>query len=101
MPAIRYHFQAEMEDGSQIEVTADQRDVARWELQPFGTAGTALTTRIYSAMRYLAWAALARQKLTTLTWDQWDAQCVEVIDTPGVESGDAADPGIPAQSAAS
>jgi hypothetical protein len=87
MAAIRFDCAVEMEGGATYTVTADQRDVARYECEDF------YTLRKHSMLRYLAWAASTRQKLTELSWDDFSAQCVEVGDAK--PDGDALDPGRP------
>ena len=78
-------------------VVADQRDVARWEIQPFGWPIVQIETQASMAFfRFLGWAASVRQQLTTDTWDAWSAKCVEVMPVDDEESdvpADAADPG--------
>ena len=81
------------EDGTTTAVTADQRDLAAWEMQSFGcSAVEGLQTKAMAMFRFLAWSAMRRRKLTDLSWQDWtDA-------TPEVESGEAEvpDPGSPA-----
>lgn len=80
MPSIKYPLTVEMEDGTDYKVTADQRDVAAWELQPSGTSGLDLHSRAYSAFRFLAWHALNRQEALPKgsTWAKFNRECVEV-----------------------
>lgn len=112
MPRLQIELSAEMDDGRTLEVVADQRDVARWEVQPFGCPMSEWSSRINLAYRWLAWSALTRHQLLAgpdgkqLTWDQFDSLCIEVSDPPGddgdqgdgVGGGDA-DPGQPDPSA--
>lgn len=102
MPSMLFHLRAEMEDGATHDVVADQRDAAKFEVQPFGCTTNDLNSRISTAMRYFAWSALTRQGVITLKWDAFDAQCIEVTDMPDEESdvpADALDPGHPVPSA--
>lgn len=102
MPSILIEIRAEMEDGTVHDVVADQRDVAKWEVQDFGCSFAEIDTRPMMALRWLAWCALSRRGETKLAWPEFDAQCIEAGD-PGdpEESGlpaDGVDPGQPATS---
>lgn len=100
--ALRFELRAEMEDGVTHDVVADQRDVAKFEVQDFGCSSTELMSRAATAYRFMAWSALTRQGVVKLKWPEFDAQCVEVIDMPDDEESaapaDAEDPGRPAPS---
>jgi hypothetical protein len=80
MPSIKYPLTVEMEDGTEHKVTADQRDVAEWEIQPFGTSGTELSQRAYTAFRFLAFSALRRKEILAkgTTWAKFNRECIEV-----------------------
>lgn len=95
MPTILYELRAEMEDGTTYDVVADQRDLAKWEVQDFGCPFTEMENRAMLASRWLAWSALSRRGLIDLKWPDFDAQCVEVGSIPEPNE---ADPGQPAQS---
>lgn len=90
----------EMEDGTTWKVRADQRDAAEFELQPFGVPTLQFVDRIHTYSRFRAWNASHRQKLTELTWEQFNEQCVDV-DSPEEEPEDGQDPGQPVASAGS
>lgn len=109
MPRLQMELRAELEGGRTLDVVADQRDVARWEVQPFGCAMSEWGARINTAYRFLAWSAATRGQLLAppMTWEQFDAACIEVADPPAGDGdqdddGDqgAADPGQPGPSAA-
>jgi hypothetical protein len=87
MPQIQYSLSVEMEDGTTYDAVADQRDVARFEIQPFGTSAGEMTSRIYTSMRFLAWSALDRKGLLPkgMDWSRFDRECIEVVDTPGAD----------------
>ena len=89
MPAIRFDLAVEMDGGESYVVTADQRDVSRFEMTDF------YTIRKHTMMRYLAWAASVRQKLgvAPLSWEQFNETCVEVGEAPS--EVEALDPGKP------
>lgn len=95
MAAIAIELRAEMEDGTVHNVVADQRDVARWEIQDFGTPFSLIDSRIHMAMRWLAWCALRRRGETKLPWEKFDAQCVEA-ESLAVDDEEADGPGAPA-----
>lgn len=97
MPAVLYHLKAEFEDGLELTVVADQRDVAAWEQQPFGTSGLELSARAYSAFRFMAFNAMRRQGLVdaSMTWKGFSATCVQVMIDDDAEAAGAVDPGRP------
>lgn len=99
--ATTFELRVEMEDGTTYDVVADQRDVAKFEVQDFGCSSNVLMSRISTAYRFMAWSALTRRGETKLKWPEFDRQCVEVIDMPDEESAvpaDAEDPGQPVPS---
>lgn len=99
MATMIFELDVEMEDGNFYQVTADQRDIAKWEVQPFGGPFTEFESRALTGMRFLAWSAMTRQQLTSLTWAEFDAECLEVAPPPDEEGqgipDDAEDPGLP------
>lgn len=96
-------LQAEMEDGTTHKVVADQRDIAKWEVQDFGCPFSDLDSRPMLALRWLAWSALKRRGEVDLTWDEFDAKCIEAgqldDDEESALPADAGDPGQTAPSA--
>lgn len=79
--STQLQYRAAMEDGSTIEVTADQRDIAKFEREPeIGRPFYALSQAPYTAARWLCWHAAKRRGLTMLDWDAFDDLCVEVED---------------------
>jgi hypothetical protein len=105
MSKLLFEFAVEMDDGETFQVVADQRDVARFEVQPFGFPfGTEVEKNLgMGTMRFLAWSAAYRQQLTKLEWSAFDAQCVEAMppdeDEVAEQPADASHPGQPAPSA--
>jgi hypothetical protein len=89
-------YKVTMDDGTGYEVVADQRDVAKWEIMPFGTSWEMASTRLFTYSRFCAWNASRRAKRTTETWDDWNEQCKLV---EGVDEETMPDPGQPAVSA--
>lgn len=73
MPATKSRLTVELEDGTTWDVTADQRDVAKFELQDFYAPD-----RIRTMVRFIAWNASQRQDLTKLGWPKFDQVCVDV-----------------------
>ncbi|MDW3849655.1 hypothetical protein NMK34_23865 [Micromonospora sp. BRA006-A] len=109
MARIQIALRVEMEDGAVHNVVADQRDVARWEVQDFGCLLSEIDSRSpMLALRWLAWSAMSRRGLLSevdgkpMTWEQFDEVCVEAADPE--ESGEAEftdpDPGLPVPSEA-
>jgi hypothetical protein len=91
---------AEMDDGSTHHVIADQRDYARWEVQP-----DADDARYHLKARFLAWSAMTRQGLTTTPFSRFNLNdCVEVHvpdDDESAEGEQGLDPGRKEAGAAS
>jgi len=81
MASIVARLTVEMEDGATWDVAVDQRDIAKWEMQPFFD-----DDRVTVRQRYVAFAASARGKQTELSWPKFDAACVEVRPAAGPES---------------
>lgn len=96
MPKLIHRLRAELEDGTDFEVSADQRDVAKWETQPFGTPLNQVASRLFTYQRFIAWSAAKRQGLTKLDWPKFDEQCVCVDAIAGEAEADAENPGNPA-----
>jgi hypothetical protein len=90
--SARLRLRVLMEDGTEQEVTSDQRDYASWEMQPFHGEDRRVT-----ATRYFAYAALTRTKQTTLSWPRWNAAAVQV---EAVDGEVTVDPTSPDHSAA-
>jgi hypothetical protein len=65
------------ENGDTTEVSAGQRDIARWEGEKFG-GESAMNEKPVTFARYIAWAALKRSGEITLSWPGWDATVDEV-----------------------
>lgn len=98
---LQFKYRALMADGKTIEVTADQRDVAAFECEPFGCSYNEYESRVFTATRYLAWHAAKRDGLTKLSWTQWGEQCVDVSEVKDKPDPEASDPGQSAASAES
>jgi hypothetical protein len=105
MSKLLFEFAVEMDDGETFQVVADQRDVARFEVQPFGFPfGMEIEQNMgMNTFRYLAWSAAFRQQLTRLDWPAFSDRCVEVLPPDDEEASpvpaDASHPGQPAPSA--
>lgn len=89
---------ATMEDGTVHEVVSDQREIAKWECQPFGTPWDQAQSRLFTYSRFRAWSALRRTRKYMGTWEAFGDECTEVT---AVEEAEAPDPGSPAASAGS
>jgi hypothetical protein len=105
MSKLLFEFDVEMDDGEKFQVVADQRDVAKFEVQPFGFPFNESAEQHLGmgTMRFLAWSAAYRQQLTKLEWLAFDAQCVEAMPPDDEEASpvpaDASHPGQQAPSA--
>lgn len=101
MPSMTLPLRAEMEDGTTYDVKADQRDLSRWEVQPFGCSFAQFESKAMTGMRWLAWHALTRTGVITMKWEHFDKVCVEVGEIPSeVSEDDSSDPGKPGRSGA-
>lgn len=102
MPSMIFELRVELDGQDPYTVVADQRDFARFEVQPFGFPIMDLENRAAMvAFRYLGWSASTRHGKTVLTWDDFNAQCIEVMpldEEEGEVPADAEDPGQPAPS---
>ena len=97
MATMLFELDVELEDGTTYTIVADQRDVARFEVQPFGWPVSRIEENASMAFfRFLGWSASVRQRRTTLAWDAWSDTCLEVMPVADEESelpADAEDPG--------
>lgn len=87
MPRFEQTIAVEMEDGTSYEVVADQRDLARYEVQDFYNP-----SRLITAVRFLAYSASLRARKTELAWPKFNAACVSAGDPDG-EPVDPTQPG--------
>jgi hypothetical protein len=100
MAALKYNLLVQLEgEPEPYPIVADQRDIAAWELEPFGCAVALSTHKIYSFTRYLAWHASKRINKTKLSWQKWSDVCVDVT-SADLEEDESGDPGLSAPSAA-
>lgn len=94
MPLSTVKLVAYMADSAILPVTADQRDFAKWEVQPYADA-------VVTRLRFLAWSAAYRTKAYKGSWTEFnEIDCIEV-NAPGdaVGESDGLDPGNPETSA--
>jgi hypothetical protein len=90
----RYPLHVELDGGKEWDIVADQRDVARWEIQPFGGAVLEAPAKYNTFARFLAWSASTRNNITDLTWDAFDKAAIEVNEVEdGKPDDEAGDPG--------
>jgi hypothetical protein len=104
---LQLELEIEWDDGTTDRLVADQRDVARWEVQEFGTPFLAYASRAFVFFRFIGWSAWRRQHPDSrMTWEEFNEQrAVEVHDL-GEDDGDGAadlgaDPGKAIPSGAS
>lgn len=74
MARTRIELQAELEDGKLLLCVADQRDIARWEVQE---EAQLKPQPAITRLRFLAYSALHRQQLFTGSWADFQEQCLE------------------------
>ena len=100
MATMLFELAVEMEDGEKYTLVADQRDVAKWEVQSFGWPVSQIEAKAgVGFFRFLAWSASVRQQKTTDEWDAWTKRCVEVTPVEDGESTIPADAGDPGRTA--
>jgi hypothetical protein len=81
MAMIQFRLIATFEDESTLEITAGQREMSAWEREPFGgSSANALDDKPVTFLRYLAWDALRRAKLTQKSFSVWSDWCTDVDD---------------------
>lgn len=102
MAKMLFELSVELDGDEPYVIVADQRDVARWEVQSFGWPVSQIEERASMGFfRFLGWAASVRAQRTTEAWETWDLRCAEVMPVEEEESelpADAADPGQTAPS---
>lgn len=92
MSTLRFELHVVMDNGITDDVVADQRDIAKFEIQSFGWPIQELETRpTMMFLRYLAWSVSVRQGLTDKAWDEWNEHCIEVFPPDDDETTDDAD----------
>lgn len=64
-------------DNAPEEVTIDQRDIAKWEVQPFRDE-----SRNHTRMRFCTWSAMTRTGQYFDPFDKFNADCVSVENVP-------------------
>ena len=97
MALMVFELNVEMDGAEPYRVIADQRDIARWEVQSFGWPFSQFEEKASMGLfRFLAWSASVRQQRTQDTYEAWSARCIEALPVDDEESeqpADAADPG--------
>lgn len=100
MSGLRFKIHVEPEVGDPFDVMTDQRDVAAWELEPFGGPIVEYRAKVYTFCRFVAWHALKRQGKTKMAFRNWSDTIVDCLERDDVEGADEQqDPGTPAPSA--
>lgn len=95
MATIQWDLVAEMADGTEHKVIADQRDLAEWEDEPFGSPFHEAQRKAVMFSRYLAWSAMVREGLLPegpASWKAFKRDCREVRENSAI-AGDQVDPG--------
>jgi len=90
MAGLTYDIDLEPENGEPFSVRVDQRDIAAWELEPFGAPVVEHRAKIYTFTRYLAWHALRRTGKTKKSFGNWSDEIVhaEIRDDEPEGTGD-------------
>lgn len=82
MASLKLVIAYELDDGQTGTVVADQRDFAKWELQP---QYAPIDVRPFTSYRWLSWSAAKREGVTTKPFEWWDAHLVEARDPEDAE----------------
>lgn len=89
------------DEGEKFTVTTDQRDVAAWELEPFGGMVAEYPRKLFTFCRYIAWHQQKRTGKTRDNFQKWSDK-IKWCDIEELEPEDGAgDPGRPAPPAGS
>lgn len=79
--SIKLKYHVYMEDGTEYDVIVHQREIARFEAQPFGVSfAKALEEGVFTLMRWTAWKVLWDRRDYKGSWDVFDQECLEVTD---------------------
>lgn len=99
MSSVTIEMTVEMDGGETWSVVADQRDIAKWEVAPFGGPFTRFEDKAMTGCRFLAWSASKRQGRTQLDWEPFNDACIEAVPVEEEPDGtdEAEDPGRPAR----
>jgi hypothetical protein len=74
MAKIGTQWAVELENGETLRAASDQRDFAKWEVQPFYNED-----RLHLKARFLAWSASTREGLYKGTFEKFNERdCIEV-----------------------
>jgi hypothetical protein len=91
MAKIRTEWDIELDSGEMLRVVSDQRDYARWEVQPFHD-----NELLHVKARFLAWSAAFREGRYKGGWEKFNERdCVEVGVVDDGEGEQGLDPGRP------
>lgn len=81
------HFVVRYEDGTTVECHPGQREMAAWEMEPFGCGMKAAIEHKWNTfMRYACWQWLRRTRGEQRTFKVWSAQVDEVEDNPAEDA---------------
>jgi hypothetical protein len=70
--ARHFPLKVTLDDGQVVDVVAGQRDIAEWEVQPFGCSGLkAMDVKPVAYLRFIAWAAQRRAGVTKDPYPKW------------------------------
>jgi hypothetical protein len=96
-----FNYRVTIEGQDPFDVVADQRDIAAFELQPFGCPFYEVATRPFTFARFISFRSARRNGKYAGTWDEFGDQCVSVESLDEEGEAPEADPGSPAVSAGS
>lgn len=100
MSVTTFGYMVTMDDGSEpFEIVGDQRDIAAFEVEPYGCPFYRIQDKPFTFARYLAWRASKRAGKHSFTWEEFSDRCISVESTDEDETEESENPGTPAASA--
>lgn len=64
-----------MDDGAEFTVQTRNPDMIRWDRTRAAKHWPSFQEAPFLGMTFVAWAALTREKMLTLPWDEFEARC--------------------------
>jgi hypothetical protein len=95
---MRFDLTVTYDDGTTAQVSAGQREMARWEAEDFGCSSlSAMDVKPMTFMQYLAWSALKRAGEVKVPFAKWADTVEEVSDEEDTTPPDPTSPGQSAE----
>lgn len=84
-----------LEGGEEFTVRITNREYLAWDLTRTKRQWPPFNEALFLAMTFTAWKAATREKLTALTWEQWQDAVVEISTVEHDDEVDVARPTSP------